>query len=183
LTSSEKNLVERFRGGEQEAFDELYRLMHGQVYRFALRLTGHTEDAEDVAVQTFIEAYRSRQGWRGTSRIETWLYRIAVHTAARARRTRRHHPMPEQELADPGASEHVGSIELQQMLMDLPEDLRAAFLLVKIEGLTHKEASEVLGRRQGTVQSHVFQASRLLRAQFLLEAPTVKCDDPKRSNL
>ena len=162
------------------AFDELYRLMHERIYRFALRLTGHKQDAEDIAVQTFIEAFGSHSSFLGVCRIETWMYRIAVHTANRARRTRRHLPMPAEEIVDLNATSQVDAVELQQLLLALPDHLRASFLLVKVEGLTNREAAEVLGKRQGTVQSQVFQASRLLRAQLLYDPPLVKCDQPER---
>lgn len=180
LTSNEKNLVERFRNGDDVAFDELYRLMHERIYRFALRLTGNAHDAEDVTVQTFSEAFRGRMSFQGTSRIETWLYRIAVHLAARLRRSRRSEPLPETETEDRHGQRHVGELELSDLIVKLPLPMRTAFVLVKVEGLTHKEAAEVLGRKLGTVQSQVFEACKILRGQLIGEAFPVIREHPER---
>jgi RNA polymerase sigma-70 factor (ECF subfamily) len=179
LKSNETNLIERFRNGDDEAFDELYRRMHERIYRFALRLTGKADDAEDVTVLTFTEAYRSRDSFRIDGAIDTWMYRIAVHMAARQRRQKRHERIRD----DVPAVCRNGEAELHQMLGTLPEHLRAAFVLVKIEGLTSKEAAEVLRRRQGTIQSHVFQASRALREMLLHDHPNEPLPRPEGCTL
>lgn len=172
--------MERFRSGDDAAFDELYRLMHKRIYRFALRLTGDTQDAEDVTVQTFSEAYRGRMSFQGASRIETWLYRISVHLGARLRNARRHHEMPGVETEDRSGQRHVEELEVSEMILQLPLKLRTAFVLVKVEGLTHKEAAEILGRRLGTVQSQVFDACKILRHQLTADMIPVVRDHPER---
>lgn len=180
MTSNEKNLVERFRSGDDDAFDELYRLSHERIYRFALRLTGNAQDAEDVAVQVFAEAHRGRLGFNGQSTVETWLYRIAVHVAGKVRRKRKPQENLDHEAADPNAERHVRALELRELIVQLPTHVQVPFVLVKIEGLTHREAAEVLGRKLGTVQSQVFEACRLLRAQLIAEPAPRLSENPER---
>jgi RNA polymerase sigma-70 factor, ECF subfamily len=174
LQNIDRNLVERFREGDANAFEELYERMHQRIYRFGLRWIGNREDAEDVTIQTFAEAYRSRAKFLGHSSLETWLYRIAVHQAHRISRKRRNHEPLHEALVDLGAQNTLAGIELEQLLLELTERQRAAFLLVRSEGLTYREASEVLGRPMGTVQSDVHEASKRLCALFFPKSPTTE---------
>ena len=176
MTSSEKNLIERFREGDPVAFDELYRLTCGRVFRFALRLCGSPDDAEDIVVQTFVAAHRSRESFQARARIETWLYRIAVHMAARVAKSKRVHSVPCEQLPDVEAQNDLRNVELIQLLGILPDHLKIPFLLVKLEGLTHREAAEILGRRLGTVQSQVHEASQRLRKELLAEPYQAQCE-------
>lgn len=172
MQNIDRNLVERFREGESDAFKELYERMHQRIYRYSLRWIGSREDAEDITVQTFTEAYRSRVKFLGHSSIETWLYRIAVHQAHRISRKRRNHEPLRETLVDASAQDTLTGIELEQLLLELTERQRAAFLLVRSEGLSYREASEVLGRPMGTVQSDVHEASKRLCALFFPKSPT-----------
>jgi RNA polymerase sigma-70 factor (ECF subfamily) len=133
-----------------------------------------------VAVQVFSEAYRGRLAFNGMSRLETWLYRIAVHTAGRVKRKRPLHETLGHETADPAGERHIVELEMRELIARLPATIRAPFVLVKIEGLTHREAAEVLGRKMGTVQSQVFDACRTLRAQLLEEPIPHVSESPKR---
>jgi RNA polymerase sigma-70 factor, ECF subfamily len=171
LNSTEQSLVERFRRGDDEAFDELYKLLGKRIYRFALRMTGSKEDAEDVAVQTFAEAYRSRQRFSENSALTTWMYRIAVHMAHRQFRRRKPTISLTVEIADTTSERHMARIELVELVLFLPESLRTPFLLVKLEGLTYVEAAEVLGKRPGTVQAQVHEAGKRIRARLTPPGP------------
>ncbi len=169
MQNIDRNLVERFRKGDNDAFDELYERMCPRIYRFGLRLSGNREDAEDIAVQTFGEAFRSRENYLALSSIETWLYRIAVHQAGRIGRKRRKESALDDSIVDRAGMDGFAHIELERLIAELPERHRQAFLLIKSEGLTYREASETLGIPMGTVQSHVHEASKRLRAQLSTE--------------
>jgi RNA polymerase sigma-70 factor, ECF subfamily len=169
LQNIDRNLVERFREGDADAFEELYERMHQRIYRFGLRWIGNREDAEDVTVQTFAEAHRSRARFLGQSSLETWLYRIAIHQVHRISRKRRQHVHLDEAHIDESAQIPLQCIELEQLLNKLSERQRGAFLLVKSEGLSYREAAEVLGRPMGTVQSDVHEASKKLRSIFFSE--------------
>lgn len=174
LQNIDRNLVERFRKGDADAFAELYGRMCPRIYRFGLRWTGNREDAEDLTVQTFAEAFKSRARFLEQSSLETWMYRIAVHQAHRIARKRHPHGRLEETVPDRHSEAQFEHIELQQLVATLPDRPRAAFLLVKSEGLSYREAAEVLGRPMGTVQSDVHEASKRLRAQLFFETPATE---------
>jgi RNA polymerase sigma-70 factor (ECF subfamily) len=71
-------LVERFRGGERRAFDELVRRHERSIWRVARRYLKNDADASDVAQQTFVRAFRAIDGFRGAASLRSWLYRIAI---------------------------------------------------------------------------------------------------------
>jgi len=72
-------LVERFRGGERAAFDELVRRHQRALWRLAHRYVKNEADAADVVQQAFVRAYRGLAGFRGAATVRTWLYRIAIN--------------------------------------------------------------------------------------------------------
>src|ERR671915_1969027 len=76
-----RELLDACRRGEPEAFEELVEKTHRQVYTLAYRLVGDRHEAEDVAQEAYLRAYRSLRGFRGDARFETWLYRIVANMA------------------------------------------------------------------------------------------------------
>jgi len=139
---------------------------HGpRLYRFCLRLCGSVADAEDLTQDVFLAAFLGRERFEGRSSVLTWLYRIALNCRRHSVRTPRPVLVPEDAAqAGPGLEQSVTEdIALSCALSALPPDLREAFLLVKAEGLTYREAAQSLGIPQGTVQWRVHEASRRLR--------------------
>ena len=145
--------------------------MGRRVYRFALTLVGNSDDAEDVAVQTFAAAFNGRSTFKGTSSVETWLYRIAFHHAQRQLRSKRARRSLNDAIVDPSQSDQLCRVEIDQFLSSLPNGLRSAFVLVKLDGLKYREAAEVLGKRVGTIQRDVHEACKKLREKNSQEAP------------
>lgn len=113
--------------------------------------------------EVFLAAYAGRERFEGRSAVSTWLYRIAVHQWNRMRRSRRQtvrwDDVPEPSVRETG----IASVALEQALRELPEPLAQAFVLVKCEQLCYREAAEVLGIPQGTIQFRVHEASQRLR--------------------
>ena len=120
--------------------------------------------AEDVTQEAFIHAYRSLGRFRGRSKFSTWLFRItrncAVDAIRRRERQRRRDvaaaPEPEPE-SDPGLRASI-----DQAIEGLPGDLREAFVLIEVMGLSYREASVVLGVLGGTLKSRMHRARQLL---------------------
>jgi len=149
---------------------QLKRLLdaHGdRVFRLCLRLTGgcHAE-AEDLAQETLLAALKALPRFGGRARQSTWLHAIAVnlwrkHQARREPATLALHEN-DQPLPD-GAARQLLRLSLDEAIASLPDPLREAFVLVKAEGLTHREAAQVLGIPQGTVQTRVHDAIKRLR--------------------
>ncbi|MDR3688337.1 MAG: RNA polymerase sigma factor [Fimbriimonas sp.] len=163
-------------------FEGIYLEHSDAIYRFAFRLSGNREDAEDLTAETFCEAFQSWSRFRSESKPRTWLYRIAVNRWRMCRRRKLVKQVP-LSAADSLADRIQGdSIQLDEALASLPDKLREAFLLVKSEGLTHLEAATALGVPVGTVYTRVFRAVAALRCMLDDEsetqsvAVTARCD-------
>ena len=172
--AAELQLVERCREGELGAFEELYRQHSGRLFSLAVRMLGNPTDAEDQLQEIFLSAHRKLQSFRGESALGTWLYRLAMnqlldYVRSRAARTGQLTDGIDDDtvLADAGghrlADRAIDRIDLERALAELPEGCRAAFILHDVEGLEHKEVSEVLGIAEGTSKSQVHKARLRLR--------------------
>ena len=178
--AAELQLVQRCRDGELGAFEELYRQHSGRLFSLAVRMLGNKTDAEDQLQEIFLSAHRKLQSFRGESALGTWLYRLAMnqlldYVRSRAARSGQLTDGLDDAtlLADAGghrlADRAIDRIDLERALAELPEGCRAAFLLHDVEGLEHKEVSEVLGIAEGTSKSQVHKAR--LRLRGLLRRP------------
>jgi RNA polymerase sigma-70 factor, ECF subfamily len=145
-----------------------------RVYRLALRLSaGCVAEAEDITQETLVAALKTFPLFLGKARLTTWLHTVTVRTwRARQKRT----PHTTESL-----DEREGCVMLEDIALrlDLDHAIRAlsppqreAFVLVKAEGWTHKEAAKILGVPQGTIQARVFEATRRLRE--LLSEESIK---------
>jgi RNA polymerase sigma-70 factor, ECF subfamily len=140
------------------------------VYRFSLRLCcGRHADAEDLTQETFVAAMDSWKRFLGKSTVRTWLFRIALYR--HQAQTRRTAPTQVALLETVPTSENLAAqamlrLTLSDALATLPDILHEAFILVKCEGMTYREAATLLGVPQGTVQSRVHEACCRLRQQL-----------------
>jgi len=176
LREEEREAVEACQRGEREAFDRLVERFQRDIYRLCYRYVNNHEDANDVAQEVFLKAYRAIRRFRGDSCFSTWLYRIAVNTCLNFRSARK----PETEelpeaLADPRAGV-VASLEhaeqarrVRDAIRRLPEKQRATLILKVYHDLTHEEVARILGSTVGTVKANLFHALGNLR-KLVLEA-------------
>lgn len=151
---------------ERADFPAFYQKYGDRMYRFCYRLCGSASDAEDLTQEVFLAAFQGAGRFQGRSSVQTWLYRIALNCWRHSRRASRLDTSPLEDVtqAGPGLEQAVtNSVTLTCALAALTPDLREAFLLVKAEGLTYREAAQALDIPQGTVQWQVHQASRRLR--------------------
>ena len=156
--------------GEREAFGRLVERYQRPIYRLCYRYTGNHEDANDMAQEAFLRAYRAIGRFRGESAFATWLYRIAVNACLNFRAARRPpaDELPE-DLPDPAppSMERLAQLERERRVRDavirLPEKQRATIILKVYEELTHEEVAAVLGASVGTVKANLFHALRNLR--------------------
>src|SRR5215831_8382531 len=167
-------LVERCRRGELGAFEQLYKAHSGRLYRLACRMLGNAADAEDLLQEIFLSAHRKLDSFRGDAALGTWLYRLGMnqildHVRSRAGRAGQITDGLDDATTLADASGHrladraIDRIDLERALAELPEGCRAAFLLHDVEGLEHREVSEVLGIAEGTSKSQVHKARLRLR--------------------
>ena len=163
LREDDHQAIEACRRGEREAFDRLVERYQRDVYRLCYRFVNNHEDANDLAQEAFIKAYRALDRFRGDSAFSTWLYRIAVNACLnfRAARKPKAEELPE-ALADlrPRADEGVLSDEqsrrVRAAIERLPEKQRATLILKTYHDLSHEEVAGVLGSTVGTVKANLF---------------------------
>jgi RNA polymerase sigma-70 factor (ECF subfamily) len=173
---SDQQLVERVQAGDKAAFDLLVRKYQHRVLKLVSRFVPDAAEAEDVAQEAFLKAYRALASFRGDSAFYTWLYRIAINTAKNALVSNRRRPVdfdldlqdPEQydrhaRLRDGDTPEGVLLTEeirnvVERAMEQLPEDLRTAIVLRELEGLSYEEIAEAMDCPVGTVRSRIFRA-------------------------
>jgi RNA polymerase sigma-70 factor (ECF subfamily) len=128
------------------------------------------QDANDMAQEVFLKAYRALERFRGDSAFSTWLYRIAVNTCLNFRSARRPEPQPLDESLPDGAPPLVESVErderarlVRAAVAKLPERQRATLILKIYHDLSHEEVAGILGSSVGTVKANLFHALNNLR--------------------
>ncbi len=137
------------------------------IYRFALRLSGNRAVAEDIVGETILAALQAMRRLEPERIHRGYLFGIALN---RWRRTRRAAPDPLEELVAAESPWRDSMIDLERAFRLLPRSLQEAFVLCKAEGMTSKEAAEILGIPQGTVQARTHEA--ILRLRQTLDADT-----------
>lgn len=170
-------------------FESVVLSFQDRLFSFALRLTGNRQDAEEIAQDAFVRAYRSLLGYEPerirTLRLRPWLYQIALNVVRNRVRGKR---LQLVELDDQGPVSAIAEAdesgpeaatlrselarELAALVATLPWRYRAPVILRHVEGLGYVEAAGVLGQPVGTVKANVHRGVRLLRdalAQQLIE--------------
>lgn len=177
MEGNDLELVEQARAGNSDAFRELVEAHSQKVFRTAYRLTGSTENAEDVVQEAFLRAYRKLHLFDGRAQFGTWLHRIAVNCAMdlmrrEGRRSQRETADERTELeamvnGEPRPDRMAESSEVgravQRVLQSLSPTERTAFLLRHFEGHSSAEIGQILGIRPGASRNAVFRAVRKLR--------------------
>jgi RNA polymerase sigma-70 factor (ECF subfamily) len=170
-------LVRRVQKGDKSAFDLLVRKYQHKVLKLVSRYLRDPADAEDVAQEAFIKAYRALPQFRGDSAFYTWLYRIAINTAKNALLSRDRNPVEfdldlqnveessamQGRLADPETPESLLATEeiretVNRAIEALPEDLRTAIVLRELEGLSYEDIAAAMDCPVGTVRSRIYRA-------------------------
>jgi RNA polymerase sigma-70 factor (ECF subfamily) len=179
VTTEESDLVlvKRVQRGDKSAFDLLVRKYQHKVVKLVLRYVRNPAEAEDIAQEAFIKAYRALPQFRGDSAFYTWMYRIAINTAKNSLASRDRSPIrydldltdPEEshgvqtKLQDPDTPEGMALTEeirgiVNSAIDALPEELKTAIVLRELDGLSYEEIAAAMGCPVGTVRSRIFRA-------------------------
>jgi RNA polymerase sigma-70 factor (ECF subfamily) len=177
VDTGDLGLVQRVQKGDKTAFDLLVRKYQHKVVKLVTRYLRDPADAEDVAQEAFIKAYRAIPQFRGDSAFYTWLYRIAINTAKNAIVSRDRSPVEfdldlqnveesnsmQLRLADSETPESLLQTEeiretVNRAIEALPEDLRTAIVLRELEGLSYEDIAQAMDCPVGTVRSRIFRA-------------------------
>jgi RNA polymerase sigma factor RpoE len=179
----ERELLRQAKAGDLTAYDSLVRRYQERVYATIYHMTSNHEDANDLAQETFIKAFRALSSFKGDSSFFTWLYRIAVnktinHLKQRKRRNHlslndldinaEHDPDIVALISDKTPRREVNLTELQEKLnaamQKLSEVHRMVVTLHDVQGLSHDEISQIMGCNVGTVRSRLFYARQQMQA-------------------
>jgi RNA polymerase sigma-70 factor (ECF subfamily) len=187
----DRELVDRARDGDADAFRRLFERYHRRVYSLAYGMLRNSDDALDVVQEGFIKAHRYLAKFEGTSSFYTWLYRIVMNLAIdhlRKRKRQRHVDFndalahepsdssvgedsllprmlgsnPAKSLARKQIREQIG-----QALDTLSDKHRAVIVLRELEGLSYEEMANVVGCSKGTIMSRLFHARRNMQKTLL----------------
>jgi RNA polymerase sigma-70 factor (ECF subfamily) len=173
VTFDERDLINRSRAGEIEAFDLLVRLHQDRIYNLAYRITGNREDASDAAQDAFVRAYQALPRYREDAAFSTWLYRIATNAALDL--VRRRPASPPVELSaeyrapdDPEAAANRREVtrRVHAALGHLTVEYRTAVVLRDLQGLAYDEIARILQVPLGTVRSRLARGREAMRAQL-----------------
>ncbi len=182
----ETALIRQAQQGQAGAFDQLVRCHQQEVFAVALRMLGDRDEAEDIAQDVFVRAYRAIGAFRGEAKLSTWLVSITMNLCRNRRRwwARRKRlivaslddPVETeegslgQEVADPspGTAQVAVGREQQQFLMEalqaLDEASRAVIVLRDVQGYAYEEIARMMSCQVGTVKSRLNRARLKLRA-------------------
>jgi len=181
----ELDLVKRARRGNLEAYEELVRRYQERIYATIYHMTSNHEDANDLAQETFIKAYRALKSFKGSSSFYTWIYRIAVNKTINFLKQRRHRTQMSLDDLDSNAEHDPDLVALisektprhEANLAELQEKLNAAMqklsephrlvvVLHDVHGLPHDEIAKIMDCNIGTVRSRLFYARQQLQAHL-----------------
>jgi RNA polymerase sigma-70 factor, ECF subfamily len=194
----EAELVAELQAGSDSAFDYLITYYHSSVYNLVYGIVSDAADAADVTQEVFLRVFRSIRGFRRSSSLKTWLYRVSVRQALNHRRwCWRHHrqqvsidadgpengPACELEDGDATPFEQCAAHEIESTvrgaLSRVPPVFRSAVILRDLEGLSYEEVAEILEVSVGTVKSRILRGRRMLKEILdpLLHAAEVHSHD------
>ena len=170
-------LVRASQRGDRDAFGVLVSRHAQSILSVTTRMLGPTADAEDVAQETFVAAYKALSSFQFDAQFSTWLYRIAVNKCTDSLRGRRPGIVSLDVTGEDGvvvweaADEQTPHWELEQVelaweldqgIQALPPLYRESFVLRHVEGLDYDEMSAILGVHRDTLKMRVYKARTLL---------------------
>jgi RNA polymerase sigma-70 factor (ECF subfamily) len=172
----DKELVLRVQQGDKSAFDLLVIKYQHRIIQLVNRYVKDPSEAQDVAQEAFIKAYRALGNFRGDSAFYTWLYRISINTAKNylVSRSRRFsdYQVDVQDAEQIENAPQLKAMETPEYLLQndeivaaiksaiekLPEDMKVAIMLREFEGMSYEEIAEAMECPVGTVRSRIFRA-------------------------
>ncbi len=174
--NNDKELVKKAQKGDKAAFDALVIKYQFKVVNLVTRFVKDDDEAQDVAQEAFIKAYRGLANFRGDSAFYTWLYRIAINSAKNYIVSQnRKSPTYAVDIDDAEHMESAAALKeidtpegtmltseiestVYKAIKELPEDLKTAITLRELEGMTYEEIANVMECPIGTVRSRIFRA-------------------------
>ncbi len=180
---TEQELIIQLRLKNEEAFRWLVESYKTRVYHTILNILQDSADAEDAAQEVFIKVYETIGAFRAEAKLSTWIYRIAVRKALDKLRRRKHRQnlhklmpwwMPDEKKSATAVFYHPGVLLdnkeraalLFKAIENLPEKQKIAFTLIKVQGITYEEATEIMQQSIKAIESLVSRAKQGLQQQL-----------------
>jgi RNA polymerase sigma-70 factor (ECF subfamily) len=182
--NADSALVARVQAGDKRAFDLLVLKYQQKALNLISRYVRDSAEAQDVAQEAFIKAYRALANFRGDSAFYTWFYRIVINTAKNYLVAQGRRP-PRDDIEASDAEQYDGAHglkeydtpeklahrdELEQAVYEaieaLPEDLRTAIMLRELEGMSYEDIAQAMDCPVGTVRSRIFRAREAVDAKI-----------------
>lgn len=180
--TSDQELIRRCLSGQTESFGLLVERYQHRLYHALVQVLGSPNDAQDVAQDAFVHALEKLQTFRGQSAFYSWLFRIALNTAASARRKRKRmtssvdvakestgaEPIDPRPSTDPTHAMEVSDRQrlVNQALGKLPEEFRVVLVLKEVDGMSYEEIAGVCDCPVGTVRSRLHRARQEMLGQL-----------------
>lgn len=168
------DFIKKLVRGDEKAFERLVIENQDRIYSVCVGMLKNPDDAQDAAQETFLRAYRRIRDFRGQSRPETWLTKIAMNICLDTIRSRKETVSLSESFDVPDAEtteDRVFSRERQQAvrraLDQLPPDQRSVVVLRDIKGLSYEEMCDILNLNMGTVRSKLHRAREKIKKIFL----------------
>lgn len=173
-TGEDEELLRRAREGDLDAFAQLVRRSEGRVRALLSRLLDDARDIEEAAQDTFVQAWRNLERFRGQAAPATWFYRIAVNEALQRTRRKRIETRPLEDddarRASPGADTVAEARELETFIADrlraLPVELRVPVVLRDVEGWSNQEISDLLDLTLAATKSRIHRGRMRIREEL-----------------
>jgi len=184
--ASEARFIERLRARDERAFNELVKKYERRVFGLLLRLIGRRDEAEDLAQEVFVQVFKAVGGFRGESKLSTWIFRIAVnlsknrtkYLARRKADSQDHfdgvadevplHRAKDSSLAIIARPDEIYSgmqLEaiVERSIGELEPEFREVLILRDVEDMSYEEIAEITGLADGTVKSRIHRARLQLK--------------------
>lgn len=164
--------------GGKQSIQQLVQDHYQVLYRFAYRLSGSSQEAEDLTQETYCQANRKLAQLRDGARAKAWLFSILrnvyLHKLRSIKRMQELSPEALAEIPErlPDPLPDIDQVQLQKALNELPEDFRTPLLLFYFEDFSYRDIAEHLQVPLGTVMSRLARAKAHLRGRLLQPAPT-----------
>jgi len=162
---SEAELITACLANDRLAQKNLYERYKRAMYTLAYRITNDFELANDALQEAFVKVFRNLDSFRGESTLGAWIKTIVIRTAlSKVRREPSFEPLENHHYRQSVDWGHrIDTEYLEKAIQALPEGYRAVFVLIEVEGYSHKEVADMLGISVGTSKSQLFYAKKRLR--------------------
>jgi len=167
----EARLINEVKQGNASSFEPLVEEYQNQIYHLILRQLGNEHEALDLCQDVFLKAFKKIELFRGDSRFNTWMYRIAINECRSRFRSKKNKPHISNldSIKDEGPDSTANTIETKEKaevvrdtLNKLPDDYSIPLILFHLQGKAHKEVAEILGLPIGTVKTRIHRGHKLL---------------------